>query len=247
MERRRFLTAALCSALAALLLIGCSADAGRDGTDGQAGTQGPPGPQGVQGPKGDPGEKGERGEPGPAGGPEGPQGPQGMIGPQGPQGEKGDRGERGEPGPAGGPQGPQGPAGESTGNASGSRLKARYASTPDGARIFLVWRDSELGFDCEFQKAEDGKQRCLPRAAQAIFYETETCEGTAYQIEKLNGFMFHGNLYTLKSNSAKSVEILSIQVSGDTCREATISQPQEYYEYIEFGEALSEIFLFVND
>ena len=114
------------------------------------------------------GEKGEAGQ----------DGRDGQAGVQGPAGRDGVDGKDGAQGPQGepGPQGPPGPAGESTGNASGSRLKARYASTPDGARIFLGWRDSELGFDCEFQTAEDGKQRSLPREGHVWFSDDECTE-----------------------------------------------------------------------
>lgn len=60
-----------------------------------------------------------------------------------------------------GPEGPQGPAGYSA-LASGTRIKARVGTTPDGAKLFLGWHDAELGVDCEFLKASDGLTRCLP-------------------------------------------------------------------------------------
>ena len=70
-------------------------------------------------------------------------------------GSKGDSGEAGA----------QGDASETGGNVSGSRLKARYASTPDGAKVFMGWYDSQLNEKCTFMLAEDGNMRCLPSAA----------------------------------------------------------------------------------
>lgn len=45
---------------------------------------------------------------------------------------------------------------------SGTRIKARMLVTADGAKSFVGWRDTQLGVDCVFAKASDGKMRCLP-------------------------------------------------------------------------------------
>lgn len=50
---------------------------------------------------------------------------------------------------------------------SGNRIKARFLVTPDGARSFVGWRDTERDEDCDFKLASDGKQRCLPSGATA--------------------------------------------------------------------------------
>jgi hypothetical protein len=47
-------------------------------------------------------------------------------------------------------------------NQSGSRIKMTVLSTPDGAKAFMGWRDTELDLDCNFQLAADGAMRCLP-------------------------------------------------------------------------------------
>lgn len=60
-----------------------------------------------------------------------------------------------------GPEGPQGPAGYSA-LASGTRIKARVGTTPDGAKLFLGWHDAELGVDCEFRPTKDWSTRCMP-------------------------------------------------------------------------------------
>lgn len=47
---------------------------------------------------------------------------------------------------------------------SGTRLKAIWWKTEDGARSFAGWHDDELGQDCTFIHATDGVDRCVPPA-----------------------------------------------------------------------------------
>jgi len=71
-------------------------------------------------------------------------------------------------GPGGGGPGGGGPGaggGSNSGQplyASGTRLRARYHDAGDGASLFLGWRDTQLGENCMFRKAEDGVLRCVP-------------------------------------------------------------------------------------
>lgn len=65
---------------------------------------------------------------------------------------------------------------------SGSRIKAKVLKTSDGAQSFLGWYDTELSTDCIFwystYKAEDGKNRCLPRSAvvsSSNYYTDSNC------------------------------------------------------------------------
>lgn len=50
------------------------------------------------------------------------------------------------------------------GTKDGSRLKARYYVSEDGAQQFATWFDTQRGEECAFQLAADGKRRCLPTA-----------------------------------------------------------------------------------
>lgn len=63
--------------------------------------------------------------------------------------------------------------------ASGSRIKARVGSTPDGARTFLGWYDTQLQAECYMfpsYKTTDGVVRCLPGLALvAAYYADATC------------------------------------------------------------------------
>ncbi len=53
---------------------------------------------------------------------------------------------------------------------SGSRIRARFGETPDGAKQFFGWYDNQLGIDCAFVQASDGQYRCLPTPILYISY-----------------------------------------------------------------------------
>lgn len=61
---------------------------------------------------------------------------------------------------------------------SGSgRLVPALVAGPDSATLVPGWHDNERDTDCTFTLASDGKQRCLPAAAQAtIFFTDATCK-----------------------------------------------------------------------
>lgn len=94
-------------------------------------------------------------------GPEGPTGPQGAAGPQGPEGPAGVAGKDGEA--------------ADTVNRGGSRLRARYLTTDDGARQLTGFYDEELEERCTFARGADeyapgeaAVMRCYPVDAQRI-------------------------------------------------------------------------------
>jgi hypothetical protein len=58
--------------------------------------------------------------------------------------------------------GPGGSGGVHPDWVSGSRLKARVQTAPDGAKAFIGWYDSMLAVNCSFTLAADGVSRCLP-------------------------------------------------------------------------------------
>lgn len=45
---------------------------------------------------------------------------------------------------------------------AGARLEPRFWSAEGGARVLRAWFDRELGVECTFQLATDGRYRCLP-------------------------------------------------------------------------------------
>lgn len=47
-------------------------------------------------------------------------------------------------------------------NRSGTRIKMKVMSTPDGAKVLNGWHDAMLAVDCYFWPAADGMTRCLP-------------------------------------------------------------------------------------
>ena len=86
--------------------------------------------------------------------------------------------EQGATGPQG-PEGQQGPAGYSA-LASGTRIKARVGTTPDGAKLFIGWHDAELGEACSFRTAADGKTRCLPDVYDSTASSSPVAPGSRY-------------------------------------------------------------------
>lgn len=58
---------------------------------------------------------------------------------------------------------------QTTSAISGSRLKAYWLTTSDGAQQFdYLWRDTQLNIDCSIGMAPDGQYRCLPTALGGI-------------------------------------------------------------------------------
>ncbi len=57
------------------------------------------------------------------------------------------------------------------GLADGTRLRARVWDGGDDARIFRTWFDTELGVECQFAMAADGRYRCLPSGSSAIWLD----------------------------------------------------------------------------
>src|SRR5205085_1655034 len=45
---------------------------------------------------------------------------------------------------------------------AGRRLEPRFWDAGGGARLFRMWFDRELGAECHFELAADGRFRCLP-------------------------------------------------------------------------------------
>jgi hypothetical protein len=60
---------------------------------------------------------------------------------------------------------------------SGARIKMNVLNTPDGAKQFLGWHDTQLNDDCTFKKASDGVTRCLPNdmLPHLSAYSDSTC------------------------------------------------------------------------
>jgi hypothetical protein len=60
---------------------------------------------------------------------------------------------------------------------SGTRIKARVLTTPDGAKTLHGWRDTTLAIDCYFGTAADGVTRCIPNAPidQGTYFSDAAC------------------------------------------------------------------------
>src|SRR5690606_29553767 len=58
------------------------------------------------------------------------------------------------------------------------RIKMRVLSTPDGAKVFHGWFDSQRNEDCTFQRAADDMTRCLPSSVAydyGTYYADAAC------------------------------------------------------------------------
>lgn len=113
----------------------------------------------------------------------------GLIGHEpGPAGKDGAPGRDGAPG-AQGVEGPVGITGkDAIGN--GTRIKAIWRESDDGAREPAGWSDSKTGQRCSWRIAADGIERCLPVLHKSdlfrVFYPSSTCagEGIAVGVEQ---------------------------------------------------------------
>lgn len=58
---------------------------------------------------------------------------------------------------------------------SGTRIKAKVATTADGAKAFQTWYDTQLDTDCWFAATADGTFRCVPNFATTTYYSDPEC------------------------------------------------------------------------
>lgn len=65
---------------------------------------------------------------------------------------------------------------------SGSRIKMRVLATPDGAKQFQGWHDTQLDVDCGFLVAADNQTRCLPtqRLLNLGYFADSSCMEPVY-------------------------------------------------------------------
>jgi hypothetical protein len=68
-----------------------------------------------------------------------------------------------------------GGSGQLGGYQSGSRIKMHVWTTPDGARQFEGWYDTQLTVDCEFLMTADGVTRCVPPTVGLPAYFDAAC------------------------------------------------------------------------
>jgi hypothetical protein len=107
---------------------------------------------------------------------------------------------------------------------SGTRLKAKYMKADDGARapIADVWHDSQRNEECRFQRASDGKRRCLPTSVtyHSGYYADASCT------QPIN-MMYGGGgcapeIYLAEYNSTCYPYSLSYRLIGSQIQPATI-------------------------
>jgi hypothetical protein len=94
---------------------------------------------------------------------------------------------RPDDGQPGQPDGPTSPGSDAPGGGSGSgsdpladyrsgtRIKMQVLTTPDGAKQFNGWFDTQRNESCAFQLASDGVTRCLPGTLSFSIFTDSTC------------------------------------------------------------------------
>jgi hypothetical protein len=60
---------------------------------------------------------------------------------------------------------------------SGTRMKMRVGTSPDGSKDFRGWYDSQLDINCVFRKTANGPVRCIPELTSLNdrWYAEDTC------------------------------------------------------------------------
>jgi len=127
---------------------------------------------------------------------------------------------------------------------SGTRLKAKYRTGDDGSKAYIpgVWFDSQRNEDCSFNKAVDGKERCMPSGIGVVTstFADPTCTqftavtssgcspkyATAYDTSSC------GTSYTYHLYSVGTLLSTIYYKSGNTCVSGT---PPAGYSYYALG------------
>lgn len=128
---------------------------------------------------------------------------------------------------------------------SGSRIRARFGETPDGAKQFFGWHDNQMGIDCAFVLTSDGVYRCLPTPILYISYFADSscstpllavtagCNATAswgltYDSCSRPDRVFHrGSVYGVNTGYMKS---------GSNCVSIDLSNYASIYTFYNAGQ-----------
>lgn len=171
----------------------------------------------------------------------GAEGAKGADGEDGARGEVGARGTDGMPGA----KGDQGPAGVDGADValSGSRLKARWDVGADGSRAFAGWFDTQIGAECSYAMASDGKRRCLPEAPAGFLQFTDdkctygylvlpdsTCSVPAHVKDAKQSACGETHVYKVGAAVPPPPPLVYQHSGGGACIQGTAGQPGTYYE-----------------
>lgn len=64
-------------------------------------------------------------------------------------------------------------------NRSGTRIKMQVLTTPDGAKQFQGWFDTQRNEPCSFAQSADGVTRCIPAVAASTLFADANCSTPA--------------------------------------------------------------------
>lgn len=128
---------------------------------------------------------------------------------------------------------------------SGTRLRVRYGSSPDGARMFLGWYDNERKENCIVYQVGQGKMKCLPQDSvqTSVYFEDAACVhplairtkcGTAVpryvvKVTVPNGQCGTETTYSVFSTKMEVVPTQLFQLVGTNCTITSASPALQYY------------------
>ncbi len=107
---------------------------------------------------------------------------------------------------------------------SGSRLTAQYLLSPDGARQFYQFWDTELDAPCNYSETPAGELRCFPEDTYSVVYADADCTQEAIQI------------FT-KSDDFDAPTYFSVFADAETCGPMARSSAYEAYGVLEEVDA----------
>ncbi len=135
------------------------------------------------------------------------------------------------------------PVGSTAANESGSRIKATWIVSDEGAKHFSGWHDSELDHECVWQTGTDDSKRCLPIGAEKLSSFSDAECATPIFFSPCGGFLY-GLRITGCSHDRYEVHLLETEPLpegtdlyvdfGDSCKLQTDVPDVDYY-YLSAG------------
>lgn len=128
---------------------------------------------------------------------------------------------------------------------SGSRIRARFGETPDGAKQFIGWYDTQLNINCMFGETSEGVFRCIPTPIlYASLYSDAACTSPLFMTASGCSMVAEwgmttdecGRVHRIFKRGAVYTDTVAYAKSNGTCTQTTLS----YYTGTTFYTAGQE-------
>lgn len=130
--------------------------------------------------------------------------------------------------------------------ASGTRIRARIATTPDGAQAHLGWFDTELNVTCWM-----GEEKCMPPMAYStnVYADIDCTVPLAFVGTCATGTNAYRWVYRTEDPSTcqpivryyevgSAFEQSTVYVLGQTCRPSSTADGSPYQGYVYLGNEI---------